>query len=362
MDRAIQKYFSRHGEPEVIPALDTFRQCVVIPAWDELSELPLVLDSLREADNSQMAAKLVVVNYPPEASAVESLATVEYLQKRSETDKTLFYLYLPENPGGVGRARKAGMDSFLYSSAGSDLNECIIYSLDADSPVSKDYFTTVEAAFRADPALGGASLPFRHRVTDKRFAVEVEKYEKYLHRYVAKLAEAGSPYAVHAIGSALAVRLSAYLHCDGMRLRHAGEDFYFVMDLVKTGKFVDLPGEELVFPAGRASERTPFGTGAALRKLTSGERLNEVTDFAFAELKRLLQAVDGCGMSLEADEFLKIIPEKSSRFLKEEKFPQNWQKIAANTPKTPDAQVAAFHRWFDALRTLRLLHYLDEVK
>ena len=362
MERALQKYFSRHGEAEKLPGLENFSRAVVIPAWNELAELPLVLDSLAEAKNSAGVAKIVVVNFPQGADSSESIATLDYLTKRRESDGTLFTLYFPDNPDGVGGARKRGMDSFLNSCADKKLDDCILFSLDADTLVSADYFTAVEAAFASDPTLGGVSLPFRHRVTDQSFGEAIVRYEKYLRRYVQKLAEAGSTYAVHAIGSALAVRLSAYLRADGMRLRHAGEDFYFIMDLVKTGNFRDLDGEALVFPAGRGSERTPFGTGAALRKITSGEGLNEVSDRAFAELKKLLDLANSSGMEIAATEFLDALPPGVAAFLIQEKFAENWVKISANTPRNHQAQVAAFHRWFDALRTLRLLHYLDSVK
>ena len=359
MERALQKYFSRHGEAEKLPGLENFSRAVVIPAWNELAELPLVLDSLAEAKNSASAAKIVVVNFPKGADSSESVATLDYLKKRRETDGTLFTLYFPDNPDGVGGARKRGMDSFLGACADKNLDDHILFSLDADTLVSADYFTAVEAAFSSDPTLGGASLPFRHRVTEQIFAEALARYEEYLHHYVAKLAEAGSPYAVHAIGSALAVRLSAYLRADGMRLRHAGEDFYFIMDLVKTGKFRDLDGEALVFPAGRGSERTPFGTGAALRKIASGEGLNEISDRAFAELKKVLEVVEKSAMSIPAAEFLAALPHDVAAFLIQEKFPENWAKISANTPRTRQAQIAAFHRWFDALRTLRCLHSID---
>ena len=85
-------------------------------------------------------------------------------------------------------------------------------------------------------------------------------YELYLRYQELAWGYAGSPYAYPAIGSAMACTARAYAASGGMNRRQAGEDFYFLQQLAKTGKIGRI-WETTVRPSGRASHRVPFGTG-----------------------------------------------------------------------------------------------------
>lgn len=341
-------------EPRPLEA--AFRAIAVVPACDELDEIGATLDALLPAVDE---AVLVVVNHPEEAAPRVRDASAELLRRfRSGgiARPNLFWIDAPDLTGGVGEARKLGMDAVIASQPPDALEATVIASLDADTVVEPDYFPGIRRAFAQDSALAALSIPFRHRpgATPEEEAA-IRRYEAYLDRYVSKLREAGSPYAFHTVGSAFAVRASAYVRCGGMRVRKGGEDFYFLQAAAKTGKLVS--GDRvLVHPSPRPSARVPFGTGPAVRKLMDGVPPSEISDAAFELLRNLLTQT----AELEDSErFLDRLDPVSAAFLRNEDFDAAWPRILVNTPNRPAARLAAFHNWFDGLRTLRFLHEIE---
>ena len=352
--RVFAKYLRRSGVKNPVGA--DFLYAAVIPAYDELDELPATLDALEAARKNVPfpVAVVVVVNHPAGADEKVSLDTLKLLECRH--DATLFPLYAPGLTGGVGAARKLGMDAFVAAHDSDSIDNCVIFSLDADTHVDENYFAAVIRGFDRHPRGGFCTMGFRHRTGGTpELEHAVREYEAYLGDYVENLRAAGSPYAFQSIGSAFAVRGGMYVRSGGMKVRCAGEDFYFLQECAKCGEFFELP-EVLAFPSPRLSGRNPFGTGPALKKLLSGGNLNRITPAAFASLGQLLAAVAAPEFSAAPDELMHLIPPECAKFLTAEKFPETWAKILANTPPDADARRRAFHRWFDGLRTLRFLH------
>ena len=272
------------------------------------------------------------------------------IKQKEVFSEDLFYLYAPEISGGVGKARKLGMDSFLNSIPAEEVENSIIYSLDGDTVIENDYFIETEKFFSAS-ACGGAVVSLRHQPGETpEVENAIRRYEKYLDRYVEKLRLCNSPYAFHTVGSAFAVRGSTYLRSGGMKVRTAGEDFYFLQEAAKTSG-IGVIEKVLVHPSPRISARTPFGTGQAVNDIISGKSLPEISDSAFERLGKLLAAVDISTLGTDIPE----LPEKD--FLLKEKFFQVWPGIRRNTPC--EKLCKAFHIWFDGLKTLRFLHYCD---
>jgi len=338
------------------PPEAALRAVAVIPACDELDEIGAALDALLPAADE---AVLVVVNHPEDAAPRVRDASAELLRRFRSGElarPNLFWIDAPDLTGGVGEARKLGMDAVVASQLPETLEETVIASLDADTLAEPDYFPAIRRHFAQDSALAALSIPFLHRpgATPEEEAA-IRRYEAYLDRYVTKLREAGSPYAFHTVGSAFAVRASAYVRCGGMRVRKGGEDFYFLQAAAKTGKLVS--GDRvLVHPSPRPSARVPFGTGPAVRKLLDGVPPAEISDAAFAQLRELLAKT----VELEdAELFLRRLDPPAAAFLRKEDFAAAWPRILANTPRHPAARLAAFHNWFDGLRTLRFLHEMD---
>ena len=347
--RDIEKYRRRNPVP-VLPELAPFRRCAVIPCYDENETIGRTLGTLAAAAEAAdpPPAVLLVVNYPAGADPADSLKLLERVRRGEFPLKYLYALYAPELEGGVGAARKRGMDTFLQSIPAEAVPEALIFSLDADTVVEREYFGAV-AAFFASSRAGAVTVGYSHlpgETPEQEKAIR--RYEAYLKRYVDQLARCRSPYAFHTVGSAFAVRGEAYIKCGGMKIRRAGEDFYFLQEAAKSAGIARLD-KILVHPSPRLSGRTPFGTGQAVRELMAGNALPEIPDAAFDRLRRLLEAVTESALDCDAP----LLPEKV--FFTKERFFALWPGIRRNTPK--NGRLRAFHIWFDGLKTLRFLHF-----
>lgn len=355
--RVFAKYLRRSGNGFRLGA--AFSRAVVIPAYDEEAELPRTLDALAAARRRAPlpVAAIVVVNHPAGAAEGPSSATLRLLEERREP--WLFPLYAPGLRGGVGAARKLGMDAFVAAHTAEEIDGALIFSLDADTRVEENYFAAAEAGFSARPKAGFCTFGFRHEAGETpELERAIREYEAYLRDYVENLRAAGSPYAFQAIGSAFAVRGGAYVRAGGMKARSAGEDFYFLQQCAKCGEFFAIP-EILVHPSARRSGRNAFGTGPALEKLLTGKGLNRIAPTAFSALAALLDAAGREGVLAAPELLLGAVPDEVRGFLEADGFTENWRRIAANTPSEHRARRRAFDCWFDGLRTLRMLHALS---
>jgi hypothetical protein len=145
-----------------------------------------------------------------------------------------------------------------------------------------------------------------------------------------------------------------------MNRRRAGEDFYFLQQLAKTCGVTTLSGT-LVHPSARSSRRTPFGTGPSMARLLAGEE--EAVLFFPPETFRILGA--WLALATEArktpgEELLAAAGDISpllAAFLDGLGLPRLWRQLQQQH-REHGRFVAAFHTWFDGLKTLQLLHHL----
>jgi len=342
--------------------------CVVIPALGESLRLFTTLDSLAANPPEFLAEFLVVVvvNHREDATEPEkrdNRETLERLRRRGIAlrlaliDAASPGLELPAKTGGVGLARRIGMDLALPLLAPGAVMVC----LDADTLVEPGYLRAIRDHFAGNPA-GGAVIPFCHQKGESAGEERaITLYELYLRHYVLGLEKAGSPYAFHCVGSAMACTAAAYLKMGGMNARCAGEDFYFLQQLKRTSGIAQLAGT-VVHPAARSSHRVPFGTGKSIsRILELGE---ESQSFYRADCFRILGEWLGAveaGTALSGGELLaasaQLDPELAF-FLEQARFATVWDRLRANSGG-PEALKVAFHGWFDALKTVRLIHHLS---
>jgi glycosyl transferase family 2 len=351
-----------------------FSGAVVIPSLAECGSLPLTLSSLA-ANPPDLLARflvLVVVNHRQDATAAEkgdNHATLAALPgwRRQYGLPNLHWLdaatpgnELPDKQG-VGLARKIGLDQALpyLDFAGK---EPLLVCLDADTLVQSDYLPALTGHF-ASTSAGGASLPYCHRPAgDRQGQAAIDRYELFLRAYVLGLALAGSPYAFHTVGSAMACRASAYAAAGGMNRRLAGEDFYFLQQLHKTAGVAPLTGT-VVHPSPRASLRVPFGTGRSVGDMLAAgdDRLMFYQPLLFDLLGGWLQVVaahdggDGAEMLRRAG----LLSPYLAEFLTDAGFQAAWDNLRRHNADQGRLQ-SAFHGWFDAFRTMRLMHHLTE--
>lgn len=162
---------------------------------------------------------------------------------------------------GVGHARRELMD---FSSNRAEEKD-IILSLDADTQIPETYIAQVRRSFQIFPKAGALSIPFYHKsVGDELMQKAILRYEMYMRYYLLNLIRIKSPYAYTAIGSAMACTVKAYRRIGGLTPKISGEDFYFMMQLRKTGALIPYC-KTLVYPSSRASDRVIFGTGTAVK-------------------------------------------------------------------------------------------------
>lgn len=347
---------------------------VVIPSLAESGNLVQTLHSLSSNPPELLTRYLilVVVNNRDDAIASEKEDNSTTLKLLPEWKQQfgLKHLYwvdaasagkeLPEKQG-VGLSRKIGMDLALSCLDYSGQNPLLI-CLDADTLVQPDYLAEIGRHF-ATATAGGASISYRHRPScDPRGQAVIDRYELFLRTYVLGLELAGSPYAFHTVGSAMACRALSYVNAGGMNRRLAGEDFYFLQQLHKTAGVANLTGT-LVYPSPRSSNRVPFGTGRAVGDmLTDGDdRLLFYQPELFEMVGKWLvcvtenQGADGNALF----DLSGLISPNLKEFLDQTGFIMAWDGMRKNNPDAK-RMMAAFHSWFDAFRTMRLMHHLTD--
>jgi len=351
-----------------------FRGAVVIPSLAESRNLPQTLHSLAANPTEILSGflLLVVVNQRGDASPSEradNLTTLDMLPSWKR-DYGLEHLHWVDGASkgyelppkqGVGLARKIGMDLALEH-LDFAANDPLLICLDADTVVQPDYLPAIAGHFHETVA-GGASIPYRHGLASNRAGqAAIDRYELFLRAYVLGLSLAGSPYAFHTVGSAMACRASAYAASGGMNRRLAGEDFYFLQQVHKVAGVAPLTGT-IVHPSPRASHRVPFGTGRAVGEMLApgGEKLLFYQPFLFEILGEWLRCVTvhGGGGGFDLLRRAGGISSHLRGYLEQAGFSAAWDNLLRHNPDEKRL-MAAFHGWFDAFRTMRLLHHLSD--
>jgi len=245
------------------------------------------------------------------------------------------------------------------------------------------YFQCINRSRHDDSDCSALVYPFHHvsagdDANQPGVILATQLYELSLHYYVAGMKFAGSPYAFQTIGSTMAVNSSHYARVRGFPRREAGEDFYLLNKLAKVGKVVEMregPGCEAIRIEARRSERVPFGTGAAVNTITG--LADPVRDFRFYNpavfelLKTWLTSWPAIWNSGSSD-FAAIIRQQSpldreqSNTLRvllgglEKAGAGRALEHAFRQSNDPEQFTRQMHTWFDAFRTLKLIHFLRD--
>jgi glycosyltransferase involved in cell wall biosynthesis len=350
-----------------------FSGVVVIPSLAESGNLSATIESLANNPPELLLQFLivVVVNHRQDADLqdkADNMATLDMLPGLADrwpmnltwVDSASPGLELPVRDGGVGLARKIGFDLALPHLAWNDADPVMV-ALDADTLAGPDYLPAIVRHFRRSAA-GGAVIPFCHQEARTIFEQDIiDRYELFLRSYVIGLSYAGSPYAFHTVGSAMACTGNAYLRCGGMNTRRAAEDFYFLQQLKKTVGIDSVKGT-VVYPSPRPSHRVPFGTGRSVSKSLADNE--SAIAFYRLDCYRLLKewlslAAGGFGVPGDTvrNEAERISPMLSS-YLDRECFSETWERIS-RVKRTNESFLAAFNEWFDALKTMKLIHHFS---
>lgn len=369
-------------------------QVVVIPAYAEKDMLFSTLASLALNSPSSLDYSFIlcVINNKKNSSSevkennrqtleyLEALIgkkSLDYLSINQELKKDLHIIAdsglrlgfinasstgyeIPDNEGGVGMARKIGMDSALKLLLKESYSEKPILSLDADTIVQNNYLATIKDYFTNKVKTAVVAYEHQEPINDEERAA-IYCYEIFLRYWMLGLKYAKSPYAFHSIGSTIVCSTDAYLAVRGMNRREAGEDFYFLNKLAKIGD-VDYIKKTCVYPSSRPSLRVPFGTGKRIHRF-----LNHQCEEYILPDPQIFQILAEWLMLMEhpfhfkAEDILKnaeIIHPGLVSFLNDTNFEQAWIKIRSNV-KNEHNLVKQFHRWFDGFKTLKLINFLS---
>ncbi|WP_209328841.1 glycosyltransferase [Lunatimonas salinarum] len=334
-----------YKEPDVISTLNSLRACVP-PSGD--------------------VEVIVAVNAPESASEEvlkankESLRQLEHWKKFNSSSHLHLLIMgeerLPDKTAGAGLARKLAMDEGLrrWVQAGEDGP---ILCLDSDCLVSSNYLVAAEKVF-SQKQVKLAHFQFSHNwrhESDPLLQKGIVAYELHLRCFIQGLKWAGYPFAVHTVGSCMAVRASSYARSGGMNKRKAGEDFYFMHKLLPLGGYVDLPAT--VFPSCRISDRVPFGTGRAQLEWKSGQRdLQTYSMEVFQVLKVFFDRVEEL---FQQDCEQLQIPASLQNPLERLSFGQRIRQFRKES-KTHVVFAKKFWSWMDGFMVLKLVHHLRD--
>ncbi|NQU67901.1 MAG: hypothetical protein HQ510_08175 [Candidatus Marinimicrobia bacterium] len=371
--------FSAYLRKKTIPGAWTIKpkftksypRIIVIPAYAEFNSLPDTLESLQHQSPNLLknTAVIVIVNNGESAD--------ETVQKNNES--TLIYLRnsrfsfdlgvvdafspglaFPDKIAGVGVARKIGLDLALsYSEP-----DTLLLSTDADCTFEKNYLQHIWDD-RRENKWQAAVVGFFHRRSSEQMMDEaITHYENFLVKTADKMKNAGSIYGYPAVGSTMVTTAAAYVSVGGMPRKKATEDFYFLQELAK---FCDVRWirEVLIHPSARPENRVYLGTGFRMVQARSGVDMSllHYSDNAFKILKEWLSL----GQSAKDRMLDSVLSESElihlhlSSLLKKEKIESVWNSLQRSSP-TDVHFTMQFNRWFDGLKTIRLLKYFSELK
>jgi len=393
----IDKYLARYAVPEARLPLAlprVYEHVLVVPA---LAEDAGFVDSVRHAfqqhagdPQPSRGLLLLVVNATPDTPdamlarnrelmlGLEARARARELLQRdppiSWLDLGAFDAVVVDrsSPGhqlparqGVGLARKLGADLALAFKARHLIRADGFGSTDADATLPAGYFSAGEQAM-VDAAAG--IFPFVHAPSSEASLDSATfAYELSLRYYVLGLSEAGSSYAYHSLGSTLYVRFDAYARVRGFPRRQAGEDFYLLDKLAKLGA-VERLAAPLIRIRARRSMRVPFGTGPGVQRLldadAGADALSLYAPRTFAVLGEVLASLTEFAGSRDVDRLRRRLGE-----LPEAHAVLGYLDTLGIGEVLPDALRQAkdssqlsrwLEVWFDALRSLRLIHTLRD--
>ncbi len=338
---------------------------VVIPSYNE-KDTGGAVNALLENCNTYCDVEIIVVvnsKQDSQQSVInQNIETIKQINAISSVNKNkkvkIHCIYEPSMPpkhAGAGLARKIGMDEAVARFNAAENPDGIIVSFDADCRCSDDYLGKIECFFKNNPKTNSVSISFEHPLStpniDYATYIAIAQYELYLRYYIAAQKYCGFPFAYQTIGSAFAVRAKTYCAEGGMNKRQAGEDFYFLQKLITKGNHTNLTTAK-VFPSPRVSDRVPFGTGAAIKKIYGTESLEVYNPTSFEIVKQLFDNRH----ELMQKHYPNNISPLLTCFLNQNNFETALQNIIENTTNTKTFD-KRFFTWFDAFRLLKFLNF-----
>ncbi len=340
---------------------------IVIPSMNE-PDLLLALEALRSCDKATGSVEVIIIINHTAGASSQIIETNEnsYLEVRAwatihSTAALRYYILyhpdLPSKKGGVGMARKIGMDEAARRLLMAGNEDGIIACFDADCTCTSDYLQILTCFFKAHPGTEGVSVHFEHPLNtlDESSRAAIIHYEMHLRYFIDAQRIVNIPFAYQTVGSSMAVRAGTYIKVGGMNTRKAGEDFYFLHKVIERGAHQDL-NTTTIFPSARQSDRVPFGTGKAVKDLLEGASFTTYNPESFEDLRVFIGTVPKLYDATKIGFLLIEMPDSIREFLELNNFDQVQAELINNTASL-ESFVKRFFRWFNAFRLMKYMHF-----
>ena len=388
----VKKYLSTYAEPfekalspllKQLPA--DYNRAIVIPAFNEPVDFLGRLDTCIPQNTRVLA--ILILNCPAGCSneqREQTRAACDALKARAtrhSSHQWLSLFTLSENldwlvadltgdlppalqQTGVGFARKLGMDIALYLEQQGSLLTPWVHCSDADVNWPATYFCQQEGLSDEYSAI---VLPHNHctsSIGSNSQKTAIQLYDLSLRYYVAALRWCHSPWAYHTIGSTQVIHSYHYAANRGFPKREAGEDFYLLNKLGKTGK-VFCPAVPPLTLSGRVSERVPFGTGPAILKIL--KQPDPFHDYKFYNpdifkyLSTWCQFINsGTATPAGINAYLQAVNNRISAQALDQLGINRLLAHCKKQYRSPAHTSRQVLGWFDGFHTLKFIHYFRD--
>ncbi len=379
--KAFQQYLGNYAEVESqkLQLFTThYDYVVVIPACNEVSNF---LESIFSSIDDNYLI-ILVINSPNGHIQWQknNQLVIDYLQRKSKTQQEIsdaFKLFkfngmqdillvdrnaesLQINPKqGVGLARKIGADIALKLYMQGFIKYPWIFSTDADVILPENYFSQIKSLRGGD--YSAIVLDFNHFSECSRLSKLQYLYDFKMRYYLAGIEYGQVGYAYIPLGSTLIASMESYAQVRGFPKRNAGEDFYLLNKLAKIKPIKYKVDNCVVKIRSRFSDRVPFGTGPAIKKINNLADINDYSYYSpqcFIYLKLWKLFLE----TLWSKKGLTIIEPKDKILLKLYHYLDCYSVFTKS-----QKQITSLHRWqqfihqwFDAFKILKTVHFLDK--
>ena len=193
----------------------------------------------------------------------------------------------------------------------------------------------------------------------------MRKYELIIKNVAYEIHKTGSPYGYVSMGSTIVCNVKSYIACGGMNTKKATEDFYFLQALAKHSKIYFIK-KVLVYPSSRCEQRVYLGTGFRMKEYEKNKKFTNL-DYSissYSSLKILLSQVDkywGVDYLNFKEQLKKRLSNGSIKFLEKHNLNLVWNQFIKSS-KTKKQFILFFNQWFDALKTIKFLKALSEIR
>ncbi|MFL0809833.1 MAG: hypothetical protein K6L76_05410 [Agarilytica sp.] len=395
----LEKYLNQYAEPESSQVEHLFKEkekkyqaCLIIPAFDETV---VFFERLKRLPNTRSILVIIVINQPEDSKPTQpNISLFSSLQnscKETTTQKNLtlcksssfdFILVdrftsknqIPKKQG-VGLARKIGADISCCCFQLGLLETPWTFSTDADAILPDNYFSVLSRNSKPKKNIDALVFNFRHIESSDICSRATQLYEQAIKYYQKGLQWAGSPYAFYTLGSTLAFSVTTYSKVRGFPKRAGGEDFYLLNKMAKVGN-IEYFSDITLKIEPRTSERVPFGTGPAVKNIVTTlennkkycyydaeifEHLKEWIHWATQILPEVLLSDknDNHDWQKQYIEAKKQLASTNTAFIDSIQF-NDFLSHCVIQCSDKEAFISQFHIWFDAFRTLKYIHFLQE--